>query len=368
MPWNSDDDGAGGPWGQPQRPRKPSNNNNSSGGRGPVPPDLEDFLKRSKDNFKNALPTGKGTFLLPLALIAGLMAYNSINQIQPDEQGIVLRLGAYARTMSPGLHFAFWPFERTERVRTGAVNLTLIGEAGDEGLMLTGDQNMIDTNFKVQWRVVDPKAYLFNVTDPQDQFVKTVSESAMREIVGRTPASVAYTTERLSIEQQVETIIQRTLEQYQAGIQVTGVTLEKVDPPAEVADAFADVQRAQQDQQALINAAQQYTNKVSRTAEGDAAKIVEDARGYKARVVNEAKGESQRFLKVLGEYSKSKDVTRERIYLETMENVFGRTNKIILDGPAGGNGVVPYLPLPSPQPKGPAQTTLGAQTNTGVAQ
>jgi modulator of FtsH protease HflK len=370
MPWNSDDEGSSGPWGQqPRGPRKPNNNNNSGGpGRGSMPPDLDEFLKKGKDNLKTIMPSGRGTFLLPVALVAGLIAYNSIYQIQPDEQGIVLRLGAYARSMNPGLHFAFWPFEKTERVRTGAENQTSIGDAGDEGLMLTGDENMIDTRFKVLWRIVDPKAYVFNLTDPQDQFVKTVAESAMREIVGRTNANVAPTTERLAIQEQVTGIIQRTLNEYNAGIQVTGVTLEQVDPPPEVADAFEEVQRAQQNQQALINAAQQYTNQTLRRAEGEAAKIVEDAQGYKARVVNEAKGESQRFIKVFDEYARAPEVTRQRIYLETMETVFGRTNKIILDGQqqgGGGSGVVPYLPLPTLQPKAPvaqnSQTTGAAQ-------
>jgi modulator of FtsH protease HflK len=370
MPWNSDDEGSGGPWGQqPRGPRRPSNNNNSGGrgGGGPIPPDLDEFLKKGKDNIKNMMPGGRGTFLIPVLLVAALIVYNSVYQIQPDEQGIVQRLGAYNRTMNPGLHFALWPVERAEKVRTGAENLTLIGESGDEGLMLTGDQNMIDTNFKVQWRILDPKAYLFNITDPQDQFVKTVSESAMREVVGRTPASIAYTTQRFAIAQQVADIIQRTLDQYKSGIQITGVTLEKVDPPPEVADAFADVQRAQQDQQALINGAQQYTNKTLRNAEGASAKILEDARGYSFRVINEAKGESQRFLQVFQEYAKAKDVTRQRIYLETMENVFGRTNKIILDAQQGGNGgVVPYLPLPSIQPKAPVAANQSDAANTGT--
>jgi modulator of FtsH protease HflK len=362
MPWNSDDEGSGGPWGQkPKEQRKGSSG--GGGGRGPMPPDLDEFLKKGKDSLKTILPAGRGgTFLLPLALIAGLIAYNSIYQIQPDEQGLVLRLGAYSRSMTPGLHFAFWPFEKAERVRTGAENQTSIGDAGDEGLMLTGDENMIDTRFKVLWRIVDPKAYLFNLADPQDNFVKTVAESAMREIVGRTNANVAPTTERLAIQDQVRGIIQRTLDQYEAGVQVTGVTLEQVDPPPEVADAFEEVQRAQQNQQALINAAQQYSNQVSRRAEGEAAKIVEDAKGYTARVTNEAKGESQRFLQVFGEYAKAPAVTRERIYLETMENVFGRTNKIILDGQQGGGGVVPYLPLPTLQPKKEPQATSQGAT------
>ena len=351
MPWNSDEGGGNkGPWGQGpwgQGPKGPRNT--GGGGRGPNQPDLDELLRRGKDSLKNVIPSGgRGTWLLPIALVGAFWLFNSIYQIQPDERGIVLRLGAYARTAGPGLHFAFWPVEKMERLRFEAENQTSIGDVGDEGLMLTGDENMVDIKFKVLWKISDAQSYLFNITDSQEQFVQAVAESAMREIVGRTQADEALTTGRLSIQDQVVEITQKTLDSYQAGIQITGLALENVDPPPQVLDAFEEVQRAKQNQVNLINEAEQYSNQKLRRAEGESAKIVEDAKGYKARVVNESLGESQRFLKVLEQYANAKDVTRERIYLETMEDVLSRTNKVILESGQGGNSVVPYLPLPAP--------------------
>jgi membrane protease subunit HflK len=316
------------------------------------------LLRRGKDSLKNVIPSGgRGSWLLPIALVAAFWLFNSVYQIQPDERGIVLRLGAYARTAGPGLHFAFWPVEKMERLRFEAENQTPIGDIGDEGLMLTGDENMVDIKFKVLWKISDAQAFLFNITDNQEQFVQAVAESAMREIVGRTQADEALTTGRLSIQDQVVEITQRTLDSYKAGIQITGLALENVDPPPQVLDAFEEVQRAKQNQVNLINEAEQYSNQKLRRAEGESAKIVEDAKGYKARVVNESLGESQRFLKVLEQYAIAKDVTRERIYLETMEDVLSRSNKVILEGGQGGNSVVPYLPLPAPLLRKNGQTS-----------
>ncbi len=351
MPWNSDDGGGGkgptgqGPWGQ--GPRGPKN---TGGGRGPggVPPDLDEIIRRGKDSLKNIFPaSGGGSWMLPLALVGAFWLFNSIYQVQPDENGIVLRFGAYARTSGPGLHFAFWPMEKMERLRVEAENQTSIGDSGDEGLMLTGDENMVDIKFKVLWKINDAKKYLFNVQDPQEQLVQAVAESAMREIVGRTPANEALTTGRLAIQDQVVAITQKTLDGYDAGVLITGLALENVDPPPQVLDAFEEVQRAKQNQVNLINQAEQYSNQTLREADGQSAKIIEDAKGYKARVVNESLGESQRFLKVLEQYAKAKDVTRERIYLETMENVLSHANKVILENGQGGSSVVPYLPLPA---------------------
>jgi modulator of FtsH protease HflK len=340
MPWNSDEGGGNkGPWGQGPWGQGPKGPRNTGGGRGPnSPPDLDELLQRGKDSLKNVLPSGgRGTWLLPIALAAAFVLFNSIYQVQPDENGIVLRFGAYTRTANPGLHFALWPVE----------NQTSIGDVGDEGLMLTGDENMVDIKFKVLWKINDAKKFLFNVQDPQEQVVQSIAESAMREIVGRTPATEALTTGRLAIQDQVIAITQKTLDDYDAGVLITGLALENVDPPPSVLDAFEEVQRAKQNQVNLINQAEQYSNQTLREADGQSAKIIEDAKGYKARVVNESLGESQRFLKVYGEYAKAKDVTRERMYLETMENVLSRSNKVILEGGQGGNSVVPYLPLPA---------------------
>jgi modulator of FtsH protease HflK len=269
-------------------------------------------------------------------------------QVQPDQRGMVLRFGAYTRTATPGLHFALWPIEKMELLPVAAEKQTPIGDTGDEGLMLTGDENMVDIKFKVLWKIADPNLYLFNIAD-QERIVRAVAESAMREIVGRTPATDALTTGRLAIQDQVLEILQRTLDSYKAGIKITGITLENVDPPAPVLDAFEEVQRAKQNQQNLINEAEQYANKIKRGAEGEVDKILEDAKGYKARVVNESRGEAERFSKVLTEYSKAKGVTRERLFLETMERVIGNSNRIVLDPGKSGQSVVPYLPLPAIQ-------------------
>jgi len=356
MPWNSDDGGGSkgpmnpGPWGQ--GPRGPKN---TGGGRGPggVPPDLDELIRRGRDTLKNIIPSSGGgsSWMLPVALLGAFWLYNSIYQVQPDENGIVLRFGAYARTASPGLHFAAWPVEKMERLRVEAENQTSIGDTGDEGLMLTGDENMVDSKFKVLWKINDAKKFLFNVQNPQEQIVQSVAESAMREIVGRTPATEALTTGRLAIQDQVVAITQKVLDSYDAGVLITGLALENVDPPPSVLDAFEEVQRAKQNQVNLINQAEQYSNQTLREADGQSAKIIEDAKGYKARVVNESLGESQRFLKVYEQYAKAKDVTRERMYLETMENVLSHSNKVILEGGQGGNSVVPYLPLPALETK-----------------
>ncbi len=353
MPWNSEGGGGNqGPWGQ--GPRRP----NGGGGRGPTPPDLDDLIRRGQDKLKQVLPTGGGRFswLLPIVLFGAFVIYNSIYQVQPDERGMVLRLGASARIATPGLHFALWPIEKMELLPVAAENQTPIGDSGDEGLMLTGDENMVDIKFKVLWKIADPKLFLFNIAD-QRNLVRAVAESAMREIVGRTQADDALTTGRLAIQDQVLEIVQRTLDSYNAGIQITGIALENVDPPAQVLDAFEEVQRAKQNQQNLINEAEQYSNTKLRGAEGQSAKIVEDSKGYKARVIAESQGEAARFDKVLIEYTKAKDVTRERLFLETMEQVIGTSNPVIIDRGKDGQGVVPYLPLPAiQQPKPPGET------------
>ncbi len=364
MPWSKDDDdkkpqgsgapqsgGPPGPWGQGPKVPPPRNPWGNGGNRGPgsQPPELEKLLKNISDFFRGLLPNGGGRigiWAIPLALLLAIWAYNAIYQVQPDERGMVLRLGAYVRNVGPGLHFVAWPIERVELLRVAAENQISIGDAGDEGLMLTGDENIVDIRFKVLWKIADAEKFLFNIAD-QQALVRAVSESAMREIVGRTPASEALTTGRLAIQDQVSEIVQRTLDQYHAGIVVTGLALEGVDPPGPVLDAFEEVQRAKQNQQNLINQAEQYTNKTLRNAEGQSAKVIEDAKGYKAQAIASAKGEAQRFEQIYTEYAKAKDVTRERLYLETMEKVLGSSNRVIIEQGKGGQGVVPYLPLPA---------------------
>jgi membrane protease subunit HflK len=368
MPWNSEGGGGNqGPWGQGpwgQGPKRP----NGGGGRGPTPPDLDELIRRGQDKLKQVLPGGGGaigggrfSWLLPVALVGAFWLYNSIYQVQADERGVVLRFGEYTRTAAPGLHFAFWPVETMEKPRVEAENQINFGGNETEGLMLAGDQNIVDIQFSILWRISEPTDFLFNVQTPQEGLVKAIAESAMREVVGRTPAEEFRTTGRQKAQDEVREITQRTLDTYKAGIVITGVNLEKADPPRQVIASFEEVQRAEQNQAQLINEADQYRNQRVRLAEGEAAKLVEDAKAYKSRIVAEAEGEAARFISVYNEYKDAKDVTRQRLFLETMEQILGQSSKVIIESGSGGQGVVPYLPLPEIQKRTEQGNTGGNQ-------
>jgi membrane protease subunit HflK len=365
MPWSNQSGGSGGggwkgngngPWGQPPR------GSGGGGGGGGNPPDLEELLRRGQDKLRRVLPGGGGgggqpqgsgaRFAVPLIIagIVGLWLYESIYVVQPDEIGVELRFGQVKPELNePGIHFMFWPVESVEKPAVLKENQENIGLAsarnGAEGsIMLSGDQNLVDVEFSVLWRIADPVKYLFNVAD-QQEIVRVVSESAMREYVGRTRADEFRTRGREAAQLQVRELIQATLDSYDAGITVTAVNLERADPPREVIDAFEEVQRAQQDQDKFKQDAQAYANKRLGDARGEASQVREAALGYRDRVIAEATGESQRFLSIYEEFAKAPEVTRQRMYLETMEGVLGGSNKVILDENGSGNGVVPYLPL-----------------------
>ena len=356
MPWNNNagggggwKGGGGGPWGSgPQQ-------------RGPQPPDLEELLRRSQDRLRSALPSG-GRGNASIALLVGaalviLWLVNSIYTVQPDELGQELVFGdPKEEVATQGLHFHWWPVETVEKVPT-RVQREFIGaddsvrRTGNEtNLMLSADQNIVEINFSVLWRVSDPKKFLFNVGDPE-VFLRRVAESAMRELVGRSSAEEVRTERRAEVEEGVRALVQGTLDAYDAGISIVGIQLERADPPTEVADAFEEVQRAQQDLNRFQLEAEQYANRRLGDARGEAAQISEQAIGYRQQVVAEAQGESQRFVSVLGEFEQAEDVTRERLFLETMERVLGNSNKIILEQ-EGGPGVLPYLPLDQLQRNG----------------
>ena len=347
MPWNKEDGGGNnqGPWGQGpwgQGPKRPQ-----GGGRGPNPPDLDELLRRGQDKLRQALPQGGGrfTWIVPVLLAAAYVVFNSIYQVQPDERGVVLRFGQFNRQAEPGLHFAIWPVETMEKPKVGAVNQITIGSERADSQMLTSDKNIISVPFTVQWRIANPKDYLFNVAEPE-RTVSALAQSAMREVAAQNTAQAILTTGKDAIAGKVMEISQGLLDRYGAGVVITAVNLGDVQPPEEVADAFADVVRAGQNKIQLENEALQYRNQREQQAQGAAVKLVEDANGYKARVIAEAQGEAARFLSVYNEYKNAKDVTRERIFLETMELILGDTNKVLIEGGAGGSGVVPYLPLP----------------------
>jgi membrane protease subunit HflK len=358
MPWNKEGGGNQGPWGQP--PRKPS----GGGPRGPnQPPDLDELLRKGQEKFREVLPQGggKATWVIPIVLLGAFWLYNSIYQVQADERGVVLRFGEYARTAGPGLHFAVWPIETMEKPKVEAENQINFGGTESEGLMLAGDQNIVDIQFTVLWRIANPEQFLFNVQSPQEALVKAVAESAMREVVGRTPAEQIRTVGRQKAQEEVREITQRTLDGYNSGIMITSINLERADPPKQVISAFEEVQRAEQNQAQLINEADQYTNQRLRLAEGEAAKLVEDAKAYKSSVVAGAEGEAARFISVYEQYKNAKDVTRQRLFLETMEQILGQSNKVIIEDSGSGQGVVPYLPLPEIQKRSDQSTSGGNQ-------
>lgn len=354
MPWNNQSGGGGGPWGGGgsggpwgQGPRGPSGPQGS-------PPDLEDIIRRGQDRLKRALPGGGGMNPALLGLIAiallALWLFQSVYTVQPDELAVELRFGKPKEELSePGLHFHWWPIETVEKANT-AEKLVNIGDArgaGSSGLMLSGDQNIVDVSFSIAYQVSDPNAYLFNVADPDDM-VRQVGESAMREAVGRRPAQDIFRDDRQGIAEAVREIVQTTLDTYGSGLNVNAISIEDAAPPREVADAFDEVQRAEQDEDKFVEESNRYSNEQLGMARGNAAQIREEAAAYKNRIVQEAQGEAQRFISVYDEYAKAPDVTRQRLFLETMEEVLKGSNKVIIDE-SNGQGVIPYLPLPELQ-------------------
>ncbi|WP_028032905.1 FtsH protease activity modulator HflK [Chelativorans sp. J32] len=372
MPWNNQ--GGGGPWGGgngggpwDQGPRGPTGPQSS-------PPDLEEIIRRGQDRLRSALPGGGGSpamVLLIVLVLVGLWLFKSIYTVQPDEIAVELRFGKPKEELSePGLHFHWWPIETVDTVSI-AERLVDIGEirsGASSGLMLSGDQNIVDVKFSVAYQVADPSAYLFNVDDP-DGMVRQVAESAMREVVGRRPAQDIFRDDRQGIALDVQSIIQQTLDDYGAGIRINALSIEDAAPPREVADAFDEVQRAEQDEDRFVEESNQYANQQLGQSRGEAAQIREEAAAYKNRVVLEAEGEAQRFLSVYAEYAKAPDVTRKRLYLETMENVLRGSNKVLVE-PGTGQNVLPYLPLPELRrttPPATAQNTnqVGVQAQGG---
>lgn len=372
MPWNNQSGGpwgggngsggGGGPWGQgPQGPRGPQN----------TPPDLEAMIRRGQDRLKRVLPGGGGSAGAPALwglaalVLVGFWLFESIYTVQPDEQAVELRFGRPKPDLSqPGLHFRWWPIETVEKAGTSERLVTVGGgsrEGGNSGLMLSGDQNIVNVQFSVAYRVSDPQAYLFRVSDPDDM-LRRVAESAMREAVGRRPAQDIFRDDRQGIADSVRSIVQASLDEYGAGLTVNAISIEDAAPPREVADAFEEVQRAEQDEDRFVEQSNQYSNKVLGQARGQAAQVQEEAAAYKNRVVQEAQGEAQRFVSVYDEYVKAPEVTRQRLFIETMEKVLGDAQKVIVEGGNGGQNVVPYLPLPGLQrPVAPAQPGNQAQ-------
>ena len=360
MPWSNNQDrggwqggggGGGGPWGQGPR------------GGSQQPPNLEELLKKSQDRMRRLIPGGVGgSWGIAIALLLVLLVwmFSGFYRVQPDEQGVVLRFGAWVNTTQPGLNYHLpTPIESVMTPKVTRVNRIDVGfrSAGEEfgrtsavsdvaaeSLMLTGDENIVDIDFSVFWVIKDAGNYLFNIDRPEIT-VKAVAESAMREVIGRTPIQSALTEGRQQIEIQTQELIQRTLDEYGAGIELTQVKMQAVDPPGAVIDSFRDVQAAEADRVRAQNEAETYANDIIPRARGEAARIEQEAEAYKRQKIAESEGEAQRFLAVYNEYVQAPEVTSRRLYLETMEDVLADMDKIILDSGAGGSGVVPYLPL-----------------------
>ncbi|WP_442899695.1 FtsH protease activity modulator HflK [Falsiroseomonas bella] len=326
------------------------------------------MIRQAQDAVRRWLPRGtggKGIALIGLVLVA-LWAASGFYRVDPDEQGVVLRFGAFERTAPPGLNYHIpWPIESVTTPRVTRINRVDIGFRGsvegttgtvsgrpvssrdvlEESMMLTGDENIIDIDFAVFWRIRDAAEFLFNTRNPEAT-VKSAAESVMREVIGRTPIQPALTEARAQIEQEVRRGTQAIMDQYGAGIEIAQVQLQKVDPPAQVVDAFRDVQRANADRERLRNEAESYRNDIIPRARGEAERLVQEAEGVRESQIARARGEAQRFVSVLTAYQAAQDVTLRRMYIETMEEILRRNPTVVVD--TGLQGVVPFLNLNDP--------------------
>ena len=381
MPYNSNNGGGGGPWGSGGG----GGGNRGGGGKNPwggggggggnqQGPDLDDLIRKGRDQLRVVLggkgggPTngsggggrgpGDAGKLLPIAIPIVLIAfwiYQSLYRVETQEQSVELFFGEFSSIGTEGLNFAPWPVVTYEKLPVTRENTIDIGvgtrgsgtDRGEEGLMLTGDENIVDIDFQVVWNIREPDKYLFNLAAPEPT-IRAVAESAMREVIARSELKPILSRDRAAISQEVQELTQSTLDSYESGVNIVRVNFDGADPPPEVIDAFRDVQAAEQDRDTAEKRAEAYANQKLAGARGQVAQILQEAEGYRAQVVNEAKGEASRFSAVYEEYRQAPEVTRKRLYLETMERVLGDVEKIIIDESAGGSngqGVVPYLPL-----------------------
>ncbi|MCA0928605.1 FtsH protease activity modulator HflK [Ruegeria profundi] len=364
---------SGGPWGGGGSSGGGGNRGNNGGGRkppegdGPQIPEIDELMKKGQEQLR-VLMGGrggsgrgggqgaggggpvftKGTVLIGVVVAAVLWGAASFYTVKPEEQSVELFLGEFSAVGNPGLNFAPWPFVTAEVIPvTREQNEDMGGARGsDDGLMLTGDENVVDIDYQVVWNINDPAKFLFNLRDPR-QTIRAVSESAMREIIAQSELAPILNRDRGIIADRLQDLIQLTMDSYDSGVNIVRVNFDKADPPQDVIAAFRDVQAAAQERDRLQNVADAYANRVLAEARGEAAQVLEEAEAYRAQQINSAQGEASRFSAVLEEYSKAPDVTRKRLYLERMEQVLGDVDKIILDenSTGQGQGVVPYLPL-----------------------
>nr|WP_230166918.1 FtsH protease activity modulator HflK [Roseomonas sp. CECT 9278] len=369
MPWNNSGGQSpwgnprpGGPWGSPPPPGGGGGGGPGGPGGSGRGPDLDDMIRQAQDAVRRYLPRGggKGAALLGVVLVL-VWGASGFFRVQPDEQGVVMRFGAFERAVPPGLNYHIpWPIESATTPRVTRINRVDIGFVGAadapvvtgrvppardvlaESLMLTGDENIIDIDVAVFWRIRDAEEFLFNTRNPEST-VKSAAESVMREVIGRTPIQPALTEARAQIEQDVRRGTQAIMDQYRAGIEIVQVQLQKVDPPSQVIDAFRDVQRANADRERARNEAESFRNDIIPRARGEAERVVQEAQGFRESQIARARGEAARFNSVLTAYQAAGDVTVRRMYLETMEEILRRNPTILVDDRL--QGIVPFLPL-----------------------
>lgn len=385
MSWNKG--GNRGPWGSPSgggQGNRPGGGSGGGGGRGDQQPDLEAFLRKGQDSFRGMFGGGgdggdgdgsKRPFIIGLILLIALWFASGIYRVDADEQGVVLRFGEFNRLSEPGLNYHLpFPFEVSYTPRVTSINREEIGfrsrpgtdqkrDIPEESLMLTGDKNLVSAQFEVQWRIKDAVKYLFNLRTP-NQMVKPVAETSMREVMGNTSLSQALSAERQVIAEDTEKIMQGIFNEYESGIEIYQVNLLAVDAPEPVVGAFIEVLAAQQEKETLQNEAEKYRDRIIPVAEGKVEQMINQAQGYEEAVISSSKGQAAQFDAIYNVYAKAKEVTRRRIYLETMEQVFNGLSKMIVDGKSG-SGVVPYLPLDELKPKQRTQQNRSQTMNQG---
>lgn len=364
--------------------------NGNRGGQTPVP-DLDEIVRKGQEQLKvlmggrggggrpgggrgsGGAGIGRRGLLLGGVVLVGIWLAMSVYTVRPEEQSVELTFGACRGDCvgEPGLNFAPWPIVTHEIIQVTRENTEDIGagtiRGTSAGLMLTGDENIVDITFQVVWNVRDPKAFLFNLSNPEST-IQAVAESAMREVVSRSQLAPILNRDRGIISQEVKDLIQQTLDSYGSGVNIVRVNFDKADPPQDVIDAFREVQAARQERSTLQNRADAYANQTLAAARGSAAQKLQEAEGYRAQVVNAAEGEGARFKAVQEQYVKAPEVTRERLYLETMQDVLGNVKLFLLDSPTGGGGVLPYLPLDTLRPAPPAPAAASPAAPVGVNQ
>ncbi len=354
MPWNEPGSGNSGnrdPWG------------NGNKNKGDQNPDLDKIIDNVRKRFGGGGSNNKGKgglfspWLLGILVAGVYWLFQSLYQVDEGYQSIELRFGKFEQTVGAGLQFIAWPLEQKIVIDTQQVRTVEVGYRGNspelkEALMLTRDQNIVDVTMAVQYTIKNIEDLVFNVGDLSgqgilgiDQVVRGSTESALREIVGSTTMDALLTTDRPVVDSETETLLQTILDRYKSGIQVESIEIQDAKPPVGVRDAFDDVVRADQDKTKLTNQAEAYAKKLVPNARGEAERILQEAEAYKAKVVAEATGEAERFNKILTEYQKAPEITKKRLYIETMEDVLADSSKVLIDQSSSNGNSLMYLPI-----------------------